>query len=119
MPRNETWIVRLLDEEAGVPAQDIRPEQILDGIEDFRVPDHLVDPGEQHMAAVPHLALDRTAGGSLVVFQPLAKGGHLAFAQEIHRKVIAALAIARDLTLAQQFCHNLPPGILLYLTVAG
>jgi len=42
----------------GIPAQDIRPSR-LDGVQDLGMAGHLVDPGEQHVAAMAHLALDR------------------------------------------------------------
>ena len=61
------------------------------------MPDHLVDPGEEHVAAVAHFALDRSAGPGLVLLELAAKPGHFALAQRLDREVIAALAIARDL----------------------
>ena len=78
MPGDEARIVRFLDEEAGVPAQDIRPEQVLHRIEDLRMADHLVDPGEQHMAAMAHLALDRAAARRFVILELAAKLRHFA-----------------------------------------
>ena len=33
MPGDETGIVRLLDEETGVPAKEVRPQQVLDRIQ--------------------------------------------------------------------------------------
>jgi hypothetical protein len=40
--------MRLLDEETGVPAMNIRAQQILDRVEYFRMANHIVDPGEEH-----------------------------------------------------------------------
>src|SRR3954451_10863593 len=105
----------LLDEETGIPAQDVRPEQVLHRIEDFRMPDHLVDPGEEHVAAMPHLALDRASALGLIAFELAAKAGHLALAQRIDREMVAALAIALDLAFAKQFGHGFPPIILLFV----
>ena len=105
MPGHETGIMGLLDEEAGIPAQDIRPEQILDGIQDFRMADHLVDPGEQHMAAMAYLGLDRAAARGFIILELAAKIGDFAGAQGVDRKMIAALAIAGDLFLVQQSGH--------------
>ena len=99
MPGHEAGIVRLLDEEAGIPAQDVRPQQILDRVEDFGMPDHLVDPGEQHVAAMAHLGLDRAAALGLIILELAAKIGHFAGAQGIDREMIAAVAIARDVML--------------------
>src|SRR3954462_14421520 len=115
MPRHEARIVRLLDEEAGVPAQDIRTQQILHGIENLRMPDHLVDPGEEHVAAMAHLALDRTTVSGFIILQLLAKTRHLALAERIDRKVAAALAIGLDLAFAQQFCHGFPLIFLFFV----
>src|ERR1700712_803662 len=109
MPRNESWIMRLLDEEAGIPAQQIWAQQILDRIQDFGMADHLVDPGKQHVAAVAHLALDRAAGLRLIILELAAKLGDFASAERIDREIIAALAIVRDLAVAQQFRHSCPP----------
>src|SRR6266851_3249617 len=101
MPRNKPGIMRLLDEEAGVPAQDVRPEQVLHGIEDFGMPDHLVDPGEQHVAAMAHLALDGTSALGFIVLELATKIGNFAGAQRIDREVVATVAISSDFTLAQ------------------
>ncbi len=106
MPGNKTRIVRFLDEEAGVPAQDIRPEQILHGIQDFGVPHHLVDPGEQHVAAVAHLALDRAPALGFIILELAAKIGYFARAECIDRKVVTTVAITSDVILAQQFWHG-------------
>src|SRR4051812_49418456 len=109
MPGYEAGIMRFLDEEAGVPAQEIRPQQILDRIQDFRMTDHLVDPWEQHMAAMAHLALDRSSGPRLIILELAAEFVDLALGQRVDREMIATLAKAGDLILAQQFCHGLPP----------
>src|SRR6266481_8807359 len=98
--------MRLLDEEAGVPAQDVRPEQVLHGIEDFWMPDHLVDPGEQHVAAMAHLAPDRTSALGFIVLELATKIGHFAGTQYIDREVVATVAIISDLIRAQQFRHS-------------
>src|SRR3954468_18398453 len=119
MPGHEARIVRLLDEEAGVPAQDIRTQQILHGIENLRMPDHLIDPGEEHVAAMAHLALDRTTASGFIILELLAKAGHFALAERIDRKVVAALAIGLDLAFAQQFGHGFPPVFLLFVSGRG
>ena len=80
MPGNEPGIMGLLDEETGIPAEDVRSQQILDRIQDFRMTDHLVDPGEEHVAAVAHLALDRPPGSRLVALELAAKFGNLTLA---------------------------------------
>ena len=61
-----------------VPAQDIRSQHILDHIQNLRMTNDLIDPGEQHMAAMAHLGLDRAAASGLVVLELAAKFGDLA-----------------------------------------
>src|ERR1700748_2996514 len=109
MPGDEPGITRLLDEKAGVPAQDIRAEQVLDRIQDPGMADHLVDPGKQHVAAMAHLTLDRATGPRLIVLELAAKFGDFALAQGIDREMVAALAIGLDLAFAQGFRHRCPP----------
>src|SRR5258707_404827 len=113
MPGHEAWIMRFLVEEAGIPAQDVGPEQILDRIEDFGMPDHLVDPGEEHVAAMAHLRLDRAAAAGLIVLELAAEIGHFAGTERIDREVIAAVAITGDVMFAEQFRHRFPPILLV------
>src|ERR1700761_8923182 len=109
MPGDEAWIVRLLDEKAGVPAQDVRPDHILYRVEDSGMPDHVVDPAEENVAAVAHLSLDRTAGSSLIIFKLAAKLRDLGLAENIDREVVATLAVVGDLSLGQNLGHWFPP----------
>ncbi len=115
MPGHEARVMRLLDEETGIPAQDVRAQQILDGIQDFGMPDHVVDPGEQHMAAMAHLAFDRASAHSFIVLEPAAKIGHFAGAQRVNREVIAAVAIGSDVIFAEQLWHGVPPIFFLFV----
>ena len=107
MPGYEAGIMGLLDEEAGVPAQDIRSQQILDGVQDRGMADHIVDPREQHVAAVTYLGLDRASACGFILLELAAKAGHFTGAQRIDRKMVAAVAIAGDLLLVQQFGHSI------------
>ena len=111
MPRHEAGIVRLLDEEAGIPAQDVRPQQVFDRIEDFGVADHLVDPAEQHMAAMAHLAADRAAALGLVRLELAAEARDFARGKRVDRKMVAMVAIEGDLGLAQHLGHGFFSGI--------
>jgi hypothetical protein len=106
MPGDKAGIAGLLDKEAGIPAKDIRPEHILDRIQDFRMTGHLVDPGEENVAAMAYLGLDRAAAAGLIILQLAAKIGDFARAQRIDRKMIATIVIGRDLIRAQQFWHG-------------
>ena len=75
--------------------------------------DHLVDPGEQHVAAMAHLALDRAAARGLVILELAAELGHLGGAERVDRKMVAAVAIGRDLFLCQQLRHWRSPILFL------
>jgi hypothetical protein len=109
VPGDEAGILRLLDEETGVPAQDIGPQHILDRIEDFGVADHLVDPGKQYVAAMAHLAPDRAATLGLVCLELVAKVSDLAWRERIDRKVVAIATIRGDLRLVQHLGHVFLP----------
>ncbi len=114
-PGDETGIAGLLDKEAGIPAKDIGAEQTLDGIQDFRMAYHPVDPGEEDVAAMAHFGFDRASAAGFIVLEPAAKIGDFARVQSIDRKMVATTAIGRDLILAQQFWHGSSetPAILL------
>src|SRR3954452_8405699 len=71
--------------------------------------DHFIDPGEEHVAAVAHFALDRASRLRLVVLQLAAELGDFTVAQRVYREMIAALVIARDLFCAEHFCHYCAP----------
>jgi hypothetical protein len=58
MPRHEARIARLLDEEGAAPAQEVWADHAFDGVEDRRMPNQAVQPGEQEMALVPHRPLE-------------------------------------------------------------
>ena len=49
MPGDDLAIVRLLGEEAGAPQQDVRTEDALDRVEDFRTADEVGEPGKEDM----------------------------------------------------------------------
>src|SRR5437879_8945827 len=115
MPGHEARIMRFLDEEAGIPAQDVRAQQVLDGVQNLGMPDHVVDPGEEHMAAMAHLALDRASARGFIILEPAAKIGHFARAQRVDREVIAAVAIGSDVIFAQQLWHGVPPILLFFV----
>src|SRR5215470_9086051 len=114
MPGYKAGITRLLDEEAGVPAQNVRTQYVLDRIQNFGMPDHVVDPGKQHVAAVAHLALDRAARPRLIILELAAEFSDLALAQNIDREMIAALAVVLDLALAEHFRHAHSPAFSYY-----
>jgi hypothetical protein len=53
-----------------------------------------------------HLGLDRASAPRFVILEVTAKTGDFAGTQSIDRKMVASLAISRDLILAQQFRHG-------------
>ena len=72
VPRDVAWIARLLDEERGAPAQDVGADDVLHRVEDARMADQVVQPGEQQMRLVPHGAL-HAAAARLERLQPAAQ----------------------------------------------
>jgi hypothetical protein len=116
MPGDKTGIAGLLDKEAGIPAKDVRSEQILHGVEDFRMTYHLIDPGEEDVAAMAHLGLDRASTAGFIVLKLVAKISDFTRAQSIDRKVVATIVVGREITLAQQFWHVFPPKRLLFFS---
>src|SRR5437660_61412 len=66
MPGDEPWIMGLLDEEPGIPAEDVRPQQIFDRIENLRMTDHLVDPGAENVAAMAATSTTTSESPSLI-----------------------------------------------------
>ena len=57
VPGDEARTVGFLDEEVGVPAEDVRADGILDGVEHLRVMHQRIGPGEQQVHLVPQVAL--------------------------------------------------------------
>ena len=78
------------------------------------MPDHLVDPGEQHMAAMAHLALDRAAACGLVILELAAKIRHLVGAERVDREMIAVAAIGIDFGPTQYLGHICLPLLLFW-----
>jgi hypothetical protein len=70
--------------------------------------------GEQHVAAMAHLALDRAAARGPIGFELTAKAGHLVLAQSIDRKMVAALAIGLDLAFRSAIWSWVSSGILVF-----
>ena len=57
VPGDERRVARLLDEEVRGPAEEVRPVEILDRVEDALMTHEIGDPGEEEMRFVPQLAL--------------------------------------------------------------
>ena len=70
MPRHKGRIGRLLDEEVGGPAQEIRAVQILDRVEDRAAPHELGEPGKQQVRFMTHIARERPARPPLERLDP-------------------------------------------------
>ena len=106
VPGDEGRVVRLLDEEIGRPAEQVRPQQILHRVEDARMVDDLVGPAEQQMDLVAHVGMDRVAGLALIGLQPVAVAPRLRRGEGAEREDIAVAGIGRDLGLGQHFTHG-------------
>jgi hypothetical protein len=61
VPRHKGRIGRLLDEEVGGPAQQIRTVEILDGVEDGAAPHERGEPDKQQVRFMAHIAPERPA----------------------------------------------------------
>ena len=106
VPGDETGIGRFLDEEIGRPAQDVRADHVLHRIDDLRVVNQLVRPGEQQVRLVAPVALQRLALDGLVRFErhavvPRVVGGH-----DAHRGVVAVALVAGDRVVGEQLGHR-------------
>ena len=109
MPGNVVGGARLLDEEVRGPAQDVGAEQILDRVQDARVPDQLGGPGEQQVHLVAGVAADRAAGRGLVGLEGAAAAPDLGVRQDAHGEVEAVPPERGDFSLRQQLGHAVPP----------
>src|SRR6476659_6814374 len=69
LPGHEALRTRVLDPENGAPAQDVRPYQLLDGVEHARVADQVIQPLEQEESAASLHWLESSALGSLIGFE--------------------------------------------------
>ena len=69
MPGYIRRVARLFDEEGGSPTQNIRPDDVLDGVENARMADQVVQPGEQQVRFLPEFPGERT-GACLECLKP-------------------------------------------------
>ena len=77
MPGDKGRGVGLLDEEIGVPAQNVGAEHILDRVEDRRVADQIGEEREQQMRLVADVAAQRAAHAGLDGLECRADGARL------------------------------------------
>ena len=106
MPRHEGRIGRLLDEEVGGPAQEIRAVEILDGVEVRAARHELGQPGKQQVGFMAHIALERPARPPLERLEPPPELRGLGLGDDTDREDATLLAILFNLgrcqTLRQQ-----------------
>src|SRR6266849_7997687 len=95
VPGHEGRIAGLLDEEARAPAEQVRAEDVLDRVQDARVADQLVEPGEEQMALVPELAAQRAAPLALDRLEPRAIAGRLLGREHAEGEVEPVTAVLR------------------------
>ena len=74
VPGGEGGRVRLLDEEGAGPDQDIGADHVLDGVEDARMADQVVEPGRVGIGMRAPLHVRFGDGRSQFGFQPLQAG---------------------------------------------
>jgi hypothetical protein len=96
VPGYEGRIVGLLDEEAGAPHEQVRAQDVLDGVEDRRVADEVGQPREQEMRLVPDLTGQSAAVGVLDGFQPAPTLPRLRRRQHGDREVEAVSTVLLD-----------------------
>ena len=98
--------MRGLVEEARAPDQKVRTEDVLHGIDDCRVADHVGEPGKQQMrfligASRQHAALCRHDR-----VEPLAAERDVIDAEGRDRKQVSVAAISLDLGIRQLAQHD-------------
>ena len=71
------------------------PEEILHRVQDARVPDQLVEPGEEQMALVPQLAAQRAAPLALDRLEPRAIAGRLLGREHAEGEVESVTTVLR------------------------
>jgi len=69
VPRHQGRIGRLVDEEVGGPAQEIRAVEILDRVADRAAPHEFGEPGKQQVRFMAQIALERPARPPLERFE--------------------------------------------------
>ena len=107
VPRHEAGVGCLLDEEARAPAQEIGTEHVLDRVEDARMADQVVEPGEIEMRLVAPVALDRAAHLRFMYFKAPTQIARLRFRQDVDREVVTIVLVFFDSVGGQKFGHGL------------
>ena len=97
MPGDEGRGFGLLDEEIGVPAQQVVAEHILDRIEDFGVADKVGEKREQEVRLVADVAAQRPAHPGLNGFEVGAQGARVSLAHHRDRGEITVALVGGDL----------------------
>src|SRR5262245_56398986 len=96
MPGDVGGIARFLDEKARAPNQEIRAEQVLDGVEDRWVTHQLGEPREEQVRLVADLAPERAPVLGLDGLEPLAKRERLGGRQDGDREQQPVPVVALD-----------------------
>ena len=89
------------------PAQDVRPYQLLDGIEHARVADQVIQPLEQEESAASLHRLEFSALGRLIRFELPAQSQRLLGRHDRHRANVAVAPVLRDLLGREQHRNTL------------
>src|SRR5215210_541397 len=101
MPRRDRWRVRLLDEEGARENQNVRPEQVLNLVEDARIPRQFRSPRHEEIRhrAPFHLPIRvyRRAYPRLVTRYTLLAGFELFLIEQRKRREKSVVLPLRDL----------------------
>ena len=100
VPGGEGRAVRLLDEKGRGVDEDVGPDQVLDHVEDARLPHQRIEPRQHDVAGrppTPVRLIDRFAEPSFVARQAFVAFGQLLGRQRREREQVPVVAVLRDL----------------------
>ena len=105
VPRDEPRIARVLGEDGHGPHEDVRPQQVLDGIEDPRVGGEIVSPAEVRLRVAERLGHGPPAepGGHLLEGGPEAR--RLPGGEDRHGEEDPVPLVLLDLRCRQELAH--------------
>ena len=98
--------VGFLEKQRRVVDQNVRADQVLHGIENFRVMHQLVSPVEQQVGLGFFGEVDQGTTGLLPGLELTAEFFDLMACQHIHREDKAVALVSFNLPGAQQQCHD-------------
>jgi hypothetical protein len=109
VPGDEAGAPRFLREEGRVPAQEIRPEDVLDSVEEDGMPHQLGKPREEEVRLDAIRAAERSAQVALDALEPLALVPRVIIREHPHGKVVAVPPVLLDRRCRKPLTHRSPP----------